>query len=149
MLREGVGLVSSGVDTYTVGGEDDGEEVLCELDGDESPRASWEATEGLRHDVATSCLGGAAGTGEPRDVPPLITVVNPGVAGVLAGRALPLRQLPEAELPVLETADSAGPVALKAAAFGLRTEVDLALAKRPSTLALMGASASNPGRERL
>jgi len=148
MLREGAGLVSSGVDTYTVGGDEEGDEPFCVLCGSES-RVSWEGTEGLRHDVATSCLAGAMGTGVPSDVPPLITVVNPGVAGVLDGGAVPLRQLPEAELPVPGIVDSTGPVALKAAAFGLRTDTDLALAKRPSTAAVIGGSASNPDSERL
>jgi hypothetical protein len=87
---------SSGVEMKTVGGlgerRDLGGEGVCFL------RVEG-VIEARLHEVAFSCLGGVWGTGDPdpSGVPPLITVVKPGVAGGLAGTegvaALTLRQL--------------------------------------------------------
>jgi len=137
----------------TVGGLAEGER---ELGGEGVDRVNLEdGTEGRLQELTVSCLAGEGATidwgkvavdGVPSEVPPLITVVKLGVAGVLAGGAVPVRSLPLRQLP--EVAEGGGtrllvfsPVTLKAAALGLRPDVDLT-PNRPSRAAVMGYSMS-------
>ena len=70
---DSTGLVSSGVDTYTAGGDADGD---CAGDGlVDDWRSDVFANDGRRQEAATACLAGGAcaSTEVPRRAPPLRT----------------------------------------------------------------------------